>query len=367
MAWTDKLVSGDQLKQGVANLFPGYFALVMATGIISIATYLLGLTPVAWALLVVNLVAYGVLWLLLLFRLVGYFPRIVADILDHGRGPGFFTVIAGTCVLGSQLVIITGNYLAGTALWLLGILLWLVVMYVFFTAVTVRQNKPSLESGINGAWLIAIVATQSISILGALLSGQPTFAAGREVMLFFTLSMFLLGCMLYVTIITLIFYRFTFLELTSAALTPPYWINMGAVAITTLAGATLILNAARMTLLSDILPFLKGFTLFFWATATWWIPLLFILGAWRHLYKRFPLTYDPQYWGMVFPLGMYTACTFQLARAIDLPFLRLIPHYFIYIALIAWLATFVGLLRSLGRLITAPKPPRQTEPLVKSK
>jgi tellurite resistance protein TehA-like permease len=122
-----------------------------------------------------------------------------------------------------------------------------------------------------------------------------------------------------------------------------------------------------MTLLSDILPFLKGFTLFFWATATWWIPLLFILGAWRHLYKRFPLTYDPQYWGMVFPLGMYTACTFQLARAIDLPFLRLIPHYFIYIALVAWLATFVGLLRSLGRLITATKPPRQTEPLVKSK
>ncbi|MEW5957979.1 MAG: tellurite resistance/C4-dicarboxylate transporter family protein [Chloroflexota bacterium] len=362
MAWTTKLVSRDQLKQGIANLFPGYFALVMATGIISIAAYLLELTPIAWALLAVNLAAYGVLWLLLLFRLVGYLPQVVADILDHGRGPGFFTVIAGTCVLGSQLVIVTGNYLAGTVLWLLGILLWLVVMYVFFTAVTVRQDKPSLETGINGAWLIAIVATQSISILGTLLSGQPIFAAGREVLLFFTLGMYLLGCMLYVTIITLIFYRLTFLELTSAALTPPYWINMGAVAITTLAGATLILNAARMTLLSDILPFLKGFTLFFWVTGTWWIPLLFILGVWRHLYKRFPLTYDPQYWGMVFPLGMYTACTFQLARAIDLPLLQVIPHYFIYVALAAWLATFVGLLRSLGRLITTTDPSRRTAP-----
>ncbi|MBS1252690.1 MAG: putative membrane protein [Anaerolineales bacterium] len=80
-------------------------------------------------------------------------------------------------------------------------------------------------------------------------------------------------------------------RLSPETLTPPYWINMGAVAITTLAGATLMLNTSQWTFLGEILPFLKGFTLFFWATGTWWIPLLFILGAWRHLYKRFPLGY----------------------------------------------------------------------------
>ena len=52
----------------------------------------------------------------------------------------------------------------------------------------------------------------------------------------FTLCMFLLGCMLYLPLITLIFYRFTFVNVTMAALTPPYWINMGAVAITTSGG-----------------------------------------------------------------------------------------------------------------------------------
>ena len=155
--------------------------------------------------------------------------------------------------------------------------------------------------------------------------------------------MFLLGCMLYLLLITLIFYRFTFVNVTTTSLTPPYWINMGAVAITTLAGARLILAAPGWSLLNEITAFLKGFTLFFWAAGTWCIPLLLVLGFWRHVYKRFPLKYDPQYWGMVFPLGMYTVCTFQLANAIDFPPLLLIPRYFIYLALAGWIATSVGL------------------------
>ena len=316
----------------------------MATGIISIATHMLEMGSLAWGLLALSLIAYLVLWLLLLIRLIRFFSRVKADITDHVRGPGFFTVVAGTCVLGSQLVIVAGQYVAAGILWLLGLLLWVLIMYTFFTYVTVCENKPTLESGLNGAWLIAAVATQSISVLGTLLANH--FGAYQEPLLFFTLCMFLLGCMLYLLLITLIFYRFTFVNLTTTTLTPPYWINMGAVAITTLAGARLILAAPDWGFLTEILPFLKGFTLFFWAAGTWWIPLLFILGIWRHIYKRFPLVYDPQYWGMVFPLGMYTACTFQLSKAINFEHLLLIPRYFIYIALAAWFLAFIGLIRS---------------------
>src|SRR5204863_8570935 len=154
-------------------------------------------------------------------------------------------------------------------------------------------------------------------------------------------------CMLYLLLITLIFYRFTFVNVTTAALTPPYWINMGAVAITTLAGARLIIAAPEWPLLNQVVPFLKGFTLFFWAAGTWWVPLLFILGFWRHVYKKFPLSYDPQYWGMVFPFGMYTVCTFQLSKAIDYPALMVIPRVFIYIVLAGWLVVSFGLIKSL--------------------
>ena len=334
-----------KIGNAAANLFPGYFALVMATGIISIAAFLLNMKPIAWGLLVVNLIAYSVLGLLLLIRLVSFFTRVAADIADHVRGPGFFTVVAGTCVLGSQLLIVAGWTKPAAVLWLVGLLLWLLIMYSFFALVTVRENKPPIERGLSGVWLIAVVATQSISVLGTLLAGQ--FGAFREPLLFFTLCMFLLGCMHYLLLITLIFYRFTFVNLTTAALTPPYWINMGAVAITTLAGARLILAASEWSLIGEILPFIKGFTLFFWAAGTWWIPLLFILGFWRHVYKRFPLRYDPQYWGMVFPLGMYTVCTFQLSKAIAFEPLMIIPRYFVFVAFAAWLAAFIGLIWSL--------------------
>ena len=333
------------ILQAAADLFPGYFALVMATGIISIACYLLDMMTLARVLLVVNIIAYALLWLLLLLRLLLFFGRIKDDINNHIRGPGFFTVVAGTCVLGSELVIVTSQFRIASILWLLGLVLWAVIMYSFFTAMTVRENKPSIEGGLNGAWLLAVVATQSISVLGTLLVDH--LAGYSEPILFFTLCMFLLGSMLYIPLITLIFYRFTFVNLTTISLTPPYWINMGAVAITTLAGARLIIAAPGWSILNDFLPFLKGFTLFFWAAGTWWIPLLLILGFWRHVYKRFPLKYDPQYWGMVFPLGMYTVCTVQLSRAINFPPLLVIPRYFIYLALAGWLAVSFGLVYSL--------------------
>ena len=342
---SEKARQRSALLQAVAGLFPGYFALVMATGIISIAAHLLQMRTVALALLVINVVAYLVLWLLLGLRVTLFFPRIKQDIADHVRGPGFFTVVAGTCVLGSQLVIVLGRFSLAAFLWVAALVLWLVIMYTFFTAVTVRENKPTIESGLNGAWLLAVVATQSISVLGTLL--VDFWEPYRQPVLFFTLAMFLIGCMLYLLLITLIFYRFTFVNVTTATLTPPYWINMGAVAITTLAGARLIIVASGWSLLNDILPFLKGFTLFFWAAGTWWIPLLFILGFWRHVYKRFPLRYDPQYWGMVFPLGMYTVCTFQLSNAIGFPQLLVIPRYFIYLAFAGWLAAALGLVHSL--------------------
>jgi len=328
-------------------MHPSYFALVMATGIVSIACHLTGLGRIAGILFALNMAFYAVLWVLTAQRLIRHTARVTADVLDHGRSVGFFTTVAGTCVLGSQFVSVGGMWRAGAALWFVGIGLWALITYAVLTALTVKAAKPALAQGINGGWLLPVVAAQSVSVLGTQLA--PGFGAGHDRVLFFCLAMWLGGGMLYIWIISLIFYRYTFFPLLPSELGPPYWINMGAMAISTLAGALLVIAAPGSPLLTSLLPFLKGLSLLCWSTATWWIPMLVILGVWRHGYQRFPFTYDPLYWGAVFPLGMYTVCTIRLSQALDIPFLMPFTRSLSVVALCAWLAVALGGVASLTR------------------
>jgi tellurite resistance protein TehA-like permease len=332
----------NQQSSAVRDLHPAYFAMVMATGIVSVAAELRGFPVVAQILLWLNVLFYVVLSTLTLLRMLRFRTQMLADLWDHNRSVGFFTTVAATCVLGNQFIVVNSRPVIAIALWIVGIILWAIVTYSILTILTVKPNKPALADGIHGGWLVAVVAAQSVAALGGLLS--PHLEATRDVALYFALIMWLGGGMLYIWIISLIFYRYTFFPLDPRQMAPPYWINMGAMAISTLSGTIFAQNATESPLLTQLHPFTVGLTLLFWATATWWIPLLLILGVWRHVIRRVSLTYDVVYWSAVFPLGMYTVCTHRLVQVSGQPFLDVIPQYFIFISFAAWVLAFLGLL-----------------------
>ncbi|MCC7425317.1 MAG: hypothetical protein IT557_00275 [Alphaproteobacteria bacterium] len=86
----------------------------MATGVVSIACHFMRLRLIALALIAFSWVAWLVLWALTILRAVRFRAELQHDISDHQRAPGFFTIVAGTCVLGTQNVVVTGAVGVGT-------------------------------------------------------------------------------------------------------------------------------------------------------------------------------------------------------------------------------------------------------------
>lgn len=318
----------------------------MATGSVSIAARLLELQIIGSALFVFNVIAYVVVSVLTLTRIRR--PTFPRDLMMYDRAVGSFTAIAGTCILGSQFVIFGVSTVVATGLFAVGGCLWLVLVYAVFTGLSVRDVDKPIDEAIDGSWLLLVVATQSVAVLSGLLA--PVYPSVIQELLFAALMLFLAGGMFYLILITLVFYRMMFFPVDPGAASPTYWINTGAVAITTLAGARLVAGAEYWVVLAELRPFFLGFTLFYWTAGTWWIPLLITVGIWRHTVGGFALPhtlegYDPDYWGLVFPLGMYTASTFRLVEVTALDGIRIIAQYFVYVAVFAWIAVGVGLVR----------------------
>ncbi|MFN8233261.1 MAG: tellurite resistance/C4-dicarboxylate transporter family protein [Actinomycetota bacterium] len=252
--------------------------------------------------------------------------------------------MAGTNVLGEQLALVGGAPGAAVALWWVGLALWAVLLYAFLTAVTFAEPKPDLGAGIQGAWLLLVVSTESIAVLG---DGRPHMAT-RGV-LFVALFTHLIGAMLYMVVIGLIFYRWTFFPMaadTRRLRTGSTWERWRS----RRSRSALLLAAPGWDLLEELAPFLKGSTLLFWAFATtWWVPLLIIMGR---LASRVPpraARYDPQLWAIVFPLGMYSVATARMIDAIGLPFGAWIGAGAFWVSFGAWVVTAVAMAFAEGR------------------
>lgn len=336
----------------IATLFPGYFALVMATGIIAIAAAQQDLTVIAEVLYVVAALAYVVLAALLVARLLRYPARLLADLTNHAKGFSFLTVVAGTNVLASATILIHQWWALAWALWWASLPLWGVLVYTTLIAVVIGEDKPGLQGGINGTWFLLTVSTQSIAATaGLFLSRTP-----HDLLSFGAVAAFTLGIVLYLIVMTMVFLRWTFHALDPSEADPPAWIAAGAVAITVLAGSNLLVAARRAPgQLARLAPLIEGLVVMAWATATFWFPLMIAIGIWRHVVRRVPLRYHPSYWAMVFPLGMYGAATFRMNVAIGLDDLDWVPKVELGVAGLAWTVTFAGLLASLLGATRGPR------------
>lgn len=329
----------------IETLFPGYFALVMATGIIANAMWFEGHRGISNVLLVVNVVAFVVLLAMTLLRGLVFFRALWRDLTDPKLVFAFFTLVAATDVLGVGLGL-RGYGGVALVMWFAALGLWLALTYLGFT-VLILGNGTERTDIIFGGWLIAIVATEAVALHGVFVA--PYFGASAAQLVLFSHMLWGVGVVLYAIFIVLFAHRVFFATVKPEHLTPILWVVMGAAAISTNAGAVLIVTDVAQPFLTAMRPFVEGATLVMWAWATWWIPLLVAFGIWTHIVHRQPLTYTPLFWSLVFPLGMYALASLRLAQAADIGALAALSRVMVWIALAAWSLTAVGLVVTLWR------------------
>lgn len=318
----------------------------MATGIVSIGCHLSGLTHIAIVLFALNIIQYAICALGYVWRAVFDSRRFWQELTHHQKGPGFLTAVVGSAVIGNQFYLLAGLPFWANVFWIISLILWLTLMYLMLIGVTLAAEKPTLEQGLDGSWLLCTVSSASICILGTYVAAQ--YPSAQTVLLICTAA-YLIGIMLYIMIISQIFYRWIFLEMEPYGFSPSYWINMGALAISTLAGARLLLSVPYSPFLQAIEPFLLGFTLFVGAFACWWIPFLLLLFIHRHWGYRNRVNYALQNWSIIFPIGMFSVAAIQFLPLIDQAALIGYLHKFVYFVLFLWTLTLIGLVRHLWK------------------
>jgi tellurite resistance protein TehA-like permease len=322
-----------RLKAALGQLVPGHFAVVMATGILSIDAALAGRGPVSLALLVVAATVYLGLLVVVVARLARR-PARLGMLPEPVAGFETLTFVAGSGVLGSRLAL-AGWPLLPRLLWLLAVVAWAPLTYRLAAALTVlpwRRIAPTVR----GTWLLAVVAVQALVGLGVHLGG-PVPAP----LAFACACGWLLGLSLYAAIALLLSARLLARPLRAAAITPDYWICMGALAISTLAGSQL-LTAPGSALSPLVRPFVAGLTVTAWAVGTAWIPWLIGIELWRQRRDPGARRYERGRWSTVFPLGMYGACSLQLAPLVHVPGLALLGHAFFWLGLACWVVVAAG-------------------------
>ncbi|MEO8716212.1 MAG: tellurite resistance/C4-dicarboxylate transporter family protein [Acetobacteraceae bacterium] len=335
--------------QRFAALFPNAFTIVMASGIIAIDALRLGHAAIGLALFAIAIAAWLLLFAAGLVRAVLEGRGLGRALTQHESGPGFLALVAGTAILGSLFAAFGVAAWAATPLFALATLLWWITQYGLLAGVTERRAKPPLETGLSGQWLLLVVATQALASLGA------DIAARAPSLAFICYAWVLLGGVYYLLLSAMVLYRFAFVAMPPEDITGPWWINGGAAAITVLAAGKLMssgLSVGAFRLHDLLAPLIVAF----WADATFWIPLLLLLFAWKHLIRRRPFRYSIAQWSVVFPLGMYCAGTLELETAFGLGLLHPLAHIAFWVAFLAWCAASAGALRAVMRPGGTPRP-----------
>lgn len=326
---------------------PDVFAAVMATGILSIDAHNHGYRLISDTMGVIA--TAGLLFLVALVVAKAATPGqgLRWDFTDPDVTLRLITFVAACAVIDTRL---SSNVWVARILGGVGLAAWLIL--ILFSARNMLAHRwTELRDRAHGPWQLGSVGTSGLAIVIARAARQT----GHHWWLAVAVAGWVAALCIYGLMTWLTMWRVVNERQDRDGFEPDTWILMGAMAIATLAGDNI--HAVAPTWLGGPV---RAVMIVTWMTATLWIPPLIYFAL--HRIRRYPnmLRFAGVWWAFVFPLGMYSAASFAMARVFDQPSLFTVSLVFFWDAVAAWLVVVVAGLLLLSRALLLTPADRDT-------
>lgn len=328
-----------------------WFTVVTATTIIASISQLYGYEKVSPYFFIAGLVAFLSIAVFMIVRACLFYKETLNELINPEKTLYLFTVVVAVSLVGVCFSRIFHLQTTASVCWYVAIGFWLGISLFSFSILFLHHKSEDREivNILHGGWFFVTAGTQSVAFLGVIVAEHSITHA-----IFFQLFSFALwsiGASLYLIFMTLIIMRLVFYRFDSNACLSPYWMNVGAAAITALTGSALYqyINIIGGPFV-DFLPFLKGISLFFWSFGLWWLPFLIVLAIRKRTSNSEGFAFTVGYWEVALAIGLYASGTIQLVGLFKGQYLVILSMCFYFAFIVLWcfssIFTIVHLVRS---------------------
>ncbi|ENV71537.1 hypothetical protein F946_02896 [Acinetobacter johnsonii ANC 3681] len=333
----------------IRQFTPNWFTVSMGTGVVALIvsefpmlkalTWQLGTGLWYFNILLFALfsVLYGLRW--------AFYPHEAKQIFQHPSMSLFLgtipmalaTILNGFLKYGQPIYGDTAVQIAQT-LWYADVVLALLVAWAVPFAMY-RHQEHALQQ-MTAVWLLPIVACEVAASSGGLLLGHLAADTHAVAILLGSYVLWGVSVLPAFAILTILMLRLVLHKLPEKELAVSSWLALGPIG--TAALALLVLGHQAPTLMASLgLAQLGQFfqqtgilaSLILLGFGLWWLGIA-VLTTLHHAKQDLP--FNLGWWGLTFPLGVYTLAILTLAQQLNLAFLYAVGYAFAAILMLLW-------------------------------
>ena len=365
-----KPLSSKSFLEVIRNFTPNWFTLNMGTGIAFLtlhnvdANIFYAQTQFGISLWFIDIFFFLLFSSFLIARAV-LFPETTKLLLAHpvqsmflGAIPmALVPILEGFAIFGPLII---GNKALEISLylWWFDVILaigvgWL-LPYLMFTV----QKEHKLEN-MTAVWLLPIVASEVTASAGGMLASYFSNPMGETIVIL-SYILWTFSVPLAFSILVILFLRLATHKLPDKAMAVTSWLTLGPLGTGAL-GLLLLGSSAKHILIGTELENLASFLydfglimgLLIWGYGLWWYFM-----AWFITLKFFKegLPFNMGWWGFTFPVGVFTAATFQLWKETGINIFEYFGILLSIQLIVFWVIVFIKTIQGMwsGYLFQAP-------------